>query len=80
MKNYDFPLIVFNPDILGGKPCIKGTRISVDIVLEWLATGATISEICKTYSHITESGITQALLFAAHRIKNESFFEFKKSA
>ena len=34
-----FPNIVSNPDILGGKPIIKGTRISVDLIMEWLGTG-----------------------------------------
>ncbi|HMV44157.1 MAG TPA: DUF433 domain-containing protein [Leptospiraceae bacterium] len=75
-----FELIASNLEILGGKPCIKGTRISVDMILEWLATGASIQDICKTYPHLNEKSIIQAILYAATRLKNESFFELRKTA
>ncbi|MCB1178267.1 MAG: DUF433 domain-containing protein [Leptospiraceae bacterium] len=75
----DFPLIVADKEILGGKPCIKGTRISVDLILEWIASGASISDISNTYK-LDQNSITQAILFAAERMKNEIYFEFKKSA
>ncbi|MCB1189974.1 MAG: DUF433 domain-containing protein [Leptospiraceae bacterium] len=78
--NPNFEQIVSNMEILGGKPCIKGTRISVDMVLEWLATGAAIDDICKTYTHLSKESVVQAILFAASRIKNEVYFEFKKTA
>ena len=40
-----FQFIESSPEILGGKPCVKGTRISVEIILEWIASGATVEEI-----------------------------------
>src|SRR5215470_13329447 len=44
--------IVSNPEILGGKPIVRGTRISVEFVLELLASGATQPEILEHYPHI----------------------------
>ena len=72
-----FDLIVTNPDILGGKPCIKGTRISVDMILEWFATGASIPGLIEQFPHLTEAGIRQALQYAAHIIQQEKVFEVK---
>jgi len=42
-----FDNITFDPAILGGKPIIKGTRISVEMILEWIASGATCDDILK---------------------------------
>lgn len=72
-----FDLIVTNPNILAGKPCIKGTRISVDLILEWFASGATIPELLKQFPHLTQRGIEQALQYAAHVIKQEIIYEVK---
>ena len=72
-----FDQIVVNQDILGGKPCIKGTRISVDMILEWFATGATVPELIRQFPHLTEEGIRQALQYAAFILKQETFFNVK---
>ena len=45
--------IVSDPEILGGKPIVKGTRISVEMILEWVASGATRDDILKSYPHLT---------------------------
>ena len=60
-----FPNIVANPAILGGKPCLKGTRISVDLVLEWVASGATPDAIVAKYSHLNREAVQEAILYAA---------------
>lgn len=52
-------------NILGGKPCIAGTRISVELILEQLALGDTIQELLDQYPHITEKQIYAALAFAS---------------
>ncbi len=44
--------ITSDPLILNGKPVITGSRISVEIILEWLASGATIDAIYKEYEHL----------------------------
>ncbi|MCO6488130.1 MAG: DUF433 domain-containing protein [Phaeodactylibacter sp.] len=72
-----FNLITANPEVLGGKPCIKGTRISVDMVLEWFASGATIPGLLEQFPHLTEEGVRQALWYAAEVIKNERVIEIK---
>jgi uncharacterized protein (DUF433 family) len=58
-----FTEIEANPKILNGKPCIKNTRISVDIILEWMASGATIQDIVDTYPHLSFKAVSQALQY-----------------
>lgn len=63
--------ITFNQKILGGKPVIKGTRISVDFVLELFAHGMSEMEILKEYPRLTRADIRAALEYAAQSIKRE---------
>jgi uncharacterized protein (DUF433 family) len=63
--------IVVNPKILGGKPIIKGTRIPVSLVLEWLAAGMTAKEIVAEYSHLTEKDVSAAVHYAACLLEKE---------
>ncbi len=53
--------IVTRPELLGGKPCIRGTRISVEFVLELLASGATPEQILQKYPQVTEDGLVERL-------------------
>jgi uncharacterized protein (DUF433 family) len=53
------------PGILGGKPVIRGTRLSVQFLLELLASGATIPEIAAEYEALTEEDVREAVLYAA---------------
>ncbi len=69
--------ITSNPEILGGKPIIKGTRISVQMIIEWMASGATIDDIVQEYKHIPTEGIKEALLYASNSLKNEIFLEVR---
>jgi uncharacterized protein (DUF433 family) len=66
-----FDRIVSTPGLLGGKPCIRGTRISVEMVLEWMASGATRDEIVQAYPQLTIEDVDQALRYAANAVKNE---------
>lgn len=61
--------IVSDPRILGGKPVIEGTRISVELIVEHLAVGETVEQLLEAYPHITREGIRAALAFAAERKK-----------
>ena len=74
-----YPLIISDAGILGGKPCIKGTRISVQLILEWIASGATIQDIATKYAHITVEGVQQAILYASDAMKNEIIIEVQHS-
>jgi len=63
--------IVYDPKILAGKPVIKGTRISVDLVLELLASGMTIGQIVKEYPHLKKDDVLAAIEYAKKSLKNE---------
>lgn len=66
-----FDRITSDPAILGGKPIIKGTRLSVEFVLEFMASGGSIKNFVQTYPHVTKEDVQEALLFAAGRVRNE---------
>jgi len=65
--------ISIDPEILRGKPCIDGTRISVEMILEMLALGDEVNDILDTYSHVplTREQILAAIMFAHDRIHDE---------
>jgi uncharacterized protein (DUF433 family) len=66
-----FDRIIFDPAILGGKPIIRGTRISVELILEWIASGATRDEIVQRHPHLTVADVEQALAYSASVVRNE---------
>ncbi|HCC37886.1 MAG TPA: hypothetical protein DEQ14_09870 [Treponema sp.] len=59
--------IIIDPEIRFGKPCIKGTRISVGDILQWLSSGMSEQEIVEDYPEIQNVHIKAALAFAAER-------------
>ncbi len=63
--------ITANPKILGGKPIIEGTRISVELIIKLLASGMSEDEILEDYPHITLEAIRACLNYAAQSMKNE---------
>ena len=63
--------IVSDPAILGGKPIIKGTRISVELVMEWMASGASRDEIVKAHPHLAADDVLQAIDYASHRERHQ---------
>lgn len=71
--------IVSNPDILVGKPSIKGTRISVELILGWLAQGWTHEMILESYPHITRDDILACLAFAAEMLHDEEYIAAGKA-
>jgi uncharacterized protein (DUF433 family) len=66
-----FDRIECKPDVFGGKPCIKGTRISVEFILELVASGACRADILRDYPHLTADDVEQALRYAARFLDNE---------
>ncbi len=63
--------IVANPEILGGKPIVEGTRLSVEHILGLLASGMSNQEIIADYPDLTEESIRAVLSYAARALKNE---------
>jgi len=58
--------IVSNPKILGGKPVIAGIRISVELILDRVASGMDIKEILGDYPHLTAQNIQAAISYNRH--------------
>ncbi len=58
--------VVIDPDVMGGKPVIKGTRIPVELIVRMLAEGATEADILGEYSRLAPDDIRAALTYAAH--------------
>jgi uncharacterized protein (DUF433 family) len=70
-------LIISDPEILNGKPIVKGTRISVALILQCIASGMTKEDILRGYPTLTGEGLEAALDFAARQFQGEEvrFFE-----
>ena len=66
-----FQHIAFDPKVLNGKPHIAGTRLSVEFILELVASGATREDLLKTYPQLTSQAVEEALKYAAQAVKNE---------
>jgi uncharacterized protein (DUF433 family) len=60
-----FDRITFNPNVMGGKPCIRGMRVTVGTILGLLAANRTHAEILKAYPYLEDADISAALKFAA---------------
>jgi uncharacterized protein (DUF433 family) len=60
-------IITLEPEKRGGKPCIRGMRITVSDILGWLSSGITIQEILSDFDELTEDDIYAALSYAADR-------------
>ncbi len=75
-----FRYIDFDPKILGGKPYVRGTRLSVEFILELVASGATRDDILKAYPQLTGRALEEALKYAAQAVKNEILLDVKAGA
>ncbi len=69
-----------DPDILSGKPVIRGTRISVELVLEFFSDGSSIADVVAAYPHVSEVDIRAALAFAHDMIAEEKTLAQKRAA
>lgn len=72
-------LIMQDPHVLGGKPIIAGTRMSVEVILELLASGMETKEIIKEYPFLTKKQIQASIEYAAKIIGKEESYIFDKS-
>lgn len=66
--------IVLDPAVLVGKPVIKGTRISVEFVVDLLARGWTVEQVLKEYDHLTLEDIQACLAYASEVLKSERVY------
>jgi uncharacterized protein (DUF433 family) len=57
--------ISIDPSVMVGKPCIAGTRITVELIVRRFAEGYNMSDVLADYPHLTEAGVKAALAYAA---------------
>lgn len=67
--------IVSDPKVMLGKPVIKGTRITVELIIERLGHGQTVDQLLVSYPHLTPEGILACLQYAASVLKNDLVYE-----
>jgi len=67
MKN--LTRVTFDPKIMGGKPCIRGMRVTVGTIVGLVAAGHSTVEILKAYPYLEEADIREALAYAAWRVE-----------
>jgi len=73
MENQLLERIALNPKVMTGKPVIRGTRLTVEYILNLLAHGATVTDILQEYDGLAPEDIQACLLFAAHSLENTVF-------
>lgn len=59
------PRITIDPEVMGGKPCIRGMRVTVGMIVEAMAGGRTIQQLLVDFPYLEEADIREALAFAA---------------
>lgn len=67
MKMNTIDRITFDPEVMGGKPCIRGMRVTAGTIVGLVATGRTTAEILKLYPYLQAEDVAQALAYAAWR-------------
>ena len=65
--------ITFNPNVMGGKPCVRGMRVTVGMIVGLMASGYSTSEIIRLYPYLEEEDIRQSLAYAAWRVEEMEF-------
>jgi uncharacterized protein (DUF433 family) len=66
--------IVLDPEILTGKPTIKGTRIAVEFVVDLMARGWSVEDILREYDHVTTDDIQACLAYASDMLQSERVY------
>ena len=61
----EFPRITIDPEVMGGKPCIRGMRVTVGMIVGALSAGRTIEDLLADFPYLEEPDIREALAFAA---------------
>lgn len=72
--------IVTAPDILGGKPCVRGTRLSVEFLLELAASGANQADILASYPQLNAEALAAAFSYAAQVLKHDRTIDLPQPA
>ncbi|MDQ3687941.1 MAG: DUF433 domain-containing protein [Acidobacteriota bacterium] len=65
----NFKRITFDPEVMGGKPCIRGMRVTVGTIVGLIASGHSGEEILKAYPYLEAEDLSEALAYAAWRVE-----------
>ncbi|MEM4312074.1 MAG: DUF433 domain-containing protein [Nitrososphaerales archaeon] len=71
--------ITIDKEVLAGKPIIKGTRISVEFILELLANGWAYEDILENYPQLTKEDILSAIQYSLEILKDEKTYAFNRT-
>ena len=74
------PLIVSNPSVMMGKPVVAGTRITVELILEKMASGETIEQILEAHPRLTREGIFAALDYAIRVLRSDVVYPIPRQS
>ena len=72
--------IVCDPNILMGKPTVKGTRISVELILGWFSSGWTTEQVLESYPNITRDDILAAFAYAQELLHDDGILPMAEAA
>jgi uncharacterized protein (DUF433 family) len=67
--------ITFNPQVMGGKPCIRGMRVTVGMIVRAIGGGLSVDELLAYYPYLEREDVVQALEFATRRFEEEQEFD-----
>ena len=70
----DFDRITQNPAVMGGKPCIRGMRVTVGMIVGQIAAGDTVDDVLAEFPYLEREDVMQALKYAAWRVQEREVF------
>jgi uncharacterized protein (DUF433 family) len=76
----DHPLIATDPAIMMGKPVVSGTRITVDLILEKMASGETIEQLLEAHPRLTREGVFAALDYAKAVLRSDVVYPITRQS
>jgi len=65
--------ITIDPDVMGGKPCIRGMRVTVGMIVEAMAAGRTVEQLLSDFPYLEGADVREALAFAAQLARGRDF-------
>jgi uncharacterized protein (DUF433 family) len=80
MTSARHPLVESDSKVMGGKPVIAGTRITVELILEKLAAGESIEQLLEAHPRLTVESVRAALAFAAEALRADVVYPSKSAA
>ena len=69
-----------DPGIMGGKPVVRGSRVTVELILEYFEDGATMADVLAAFDHLIEQDVRAALSFARDAVTHTTIWETQKAA